>query len=75
MYVCVRESRTAQACVQRFVCASVLSVCGYVVYVLGSLSSENSVCDGGAVTAAEGGREADCLLADKGGFTLGTRED
>lgn len=27
---------------------------------------------GGAVTAAEGGRGADCSLADKGGFTLET---
>lgn len=45
--VCECESKTAKACVQRFVCARVLSVCGYLVCVLGSLSSENSLCGGG----------------------------
>lgn len=41
--------------------------------VLGSLSLENSVCGGGCSDSCrEGVGVADCLLADKGGFTLET---
>lgn len=69
--------KTAKACVLRFVCACILSVCGYLVCVLGSLSSENSVCGGGCSDSCRGGAGgADCSLPDKGGFTLETwRED
>lgn len=52
--VCECESRTARACVQRFVCACVLSVCGYLVCV--GVCPQRIVCVvGGSSDSCRGG--------------------